>query len=87
MVFGCNVGTTVTTMIVSIAHMGDGEELERAFSGSAVFWAFNFLTLLVLLPLEITTQYLYWLTKAMLPSSVGEGDTWEGPVKKMVRIP
>lgn len=84
MVFGCNVGTSVTSMLVSLAHMGSGEELERAFSGSSVLYFFNLLTLIILLPLEITTHYLYELTKPMLPSSVGSGDSWEGPVKKIV---
>jgi sodium-dependent phosphate cotransporter len=64
--------------------MGDGEELERAFAGSSVYFIFNFATLIILLPLEILTGYLYVLTKAMLPSSVGQGENWEGPIKKIV---
>jgi len=84
MVMGANVGTSVTCMLVSIAHMGDGDELERAFSGSAVLFFFNFMTILILLPLEITTGYLFEFTKLMLPQSVGAGDSWEGPVKKIV---
>lgn len=78
------MGTSVTCMLVSLAHMGDGDELESAFAGSAVLFFFNFMTVLILLPLEITTGYLFEFTKLMLPDSVGEGDSWEGPVKKMV---
>jgi len=82
---GANVGTSVTSMLVSLAHMGDGLELERAFSGCATLWAFNFFTLLVLFPLEIGTEYLYHLTKVMLPDSRDDasGSSWEGPVKKI----
>jgi len=85
MIMGANVGTSVTSMLVSLAHMGDGEELERAFSGCATLWAFNFFTLIVLFPLEIGTEYLYRLTKAMLPETRDEnnGSSWEGPVKKL----
>jgi sodium-dependent phosphate cotransporter len=71
-------------MLVSLAHMGDGEELESAFAGSAVLFFFNFMTVIILLPLEITTGYLFEFTKLMLPKNVGEGDSWEGPVKKMM---
>ena len=78
MVMGANVGTSITSMLVSLSHMGDGDELQRAFSGASVGFVFKFLTVIILLPLEITTGYLYKLTKAMLPSSVGEGDAWEG---------
>ena len=81
---GANVGTSVTAMLVSIAHMGDGDELERAFSGSSVQYVFKMLTVILLLPIEITTKYLFRMTKAMLPSSVGAGESWEGPVKKLV---
>jgi sodium-dependent phosphate cotransporter len=78
MVMGANVGTSITSMLVSLSHLGDGSELERAFSAASVGLVFKFLTVIVLLPLEVTTGYLYKLTKAMLPTSVGEGDAWEG---------
>lgn len=78
MVMGANVGTSITSMLVSLSHLGDGDELERAFSAASVGFCFKFLTVIILLPLEVTTSYLYILTKAMLPSSVGEGDAWEG---------
>ena len=84
MVMGANVGTSVTAMLVSMAHMGDGDELERAFAGSSVQYVFKMLTVILLLPLEITTEFLYRFTKLMLPSSVGDGESWEGPVKKIV---
>jgi len=85
MIMGANVGTSITSMLVSLAHMGDGIELERAFAGCSTLWAFNFFTLIVLFPLEIGTEYLYRLTKLMLPDSKDdtEGSSWEGPVKKI----
>ena len=34
-ILGANVGTTITNMIVSIAHIGNKREFERAFSAAA----------------------------------------------------
>lgn len=75
---------SVTSMFVSLAHMGDGEELERAFAGSSIYYLFNILTCIILLPIEVTTHYLYELTKAMLPQSVAKGDSWQSPIKAIV---
>jgi len=85
-IIGANVGTSVTSMIVSLTHLGEGDELERAFSASSLYYLFNILTALVLLPLEVGTQYLYRLTAAMLPSTMDEtgGDTWNSPIKAIV---
>jgi sodium-dependent phosphate cotransporter len=84
MVMGANVGTSITSMLVSLSHMGDGDELQRAFSGASIGFVFKLLTVIILLPLEVTTGYLYKLTLAMLPSSVGEGDAWEGRKYRLV---
>lgn len=85
-VMGANIGTSVTAMLVSLAHTRDGEELERAFAGSSVYFMFNMMTAIVLLPLEVATKYLNRLTATMLPSSVGEeGESWEGPIRQIVQ--
>lgn len=86
MVMGANIGTSATSMFVSLAHMGDGDELERAFGGCSTLFVFNFYTAMVLFPLEVSTRYLYHLTKLMLPAqdSRQEGDNWEGPIKKII---
>ena len=84
MVMGANIGTSVTNTIVAMGHLGDGDELERAFAAATVHDMFNFLSVAILFPLEIITHYLYYFTKAMLPSTVGDGDSWEGPIKKIV---
>ncbi|EED90301.1 sodium phosphate cotransporter, partial [Thalassiosira pseudonana CCMP1335] len=84
MVMGANIGTSVTNTIVSMGQMADGAQLERAFAGATVHDIFNLLTVAVLFPLEIISHYLYYLTKAMLPSTITEGEEWEGPIKKIV---
>jgi sodium-dependent phosphate cotransporter len=67
-----------------MGQMGNGSQLERAFAGATVHDLFNLLTVAVLFPLELISGYLYHLTKAMLPESVGDGDSWDGPIKKIV---
>eukprot|EP00567_Pseudictyota_dubia_P005785 CAMPEP_0197446980 /NCGR_PEP_ID=MMETSP1175-20131217/11752_1 /TAXON_ID=1003142 /ORGANISM="Triceratium dubium, Strain CCMP147" /LENGTH=591 /DNA_ID=CAMNT_0042978157 /DNA_START=52 /DNA_END=1827 /DNA_ORIENTATION=- len=85
MIMGANIGTTVTNTIVAMGHLGNGDELERAFAGATVHDAFNYLSVVILLPLEAATGMLYKMTKAMLPDEAFEkGDKWVGPIKKVV---
>nr|XP_030694053.1 sodium-dependent phosphate transport protein 2C isoform X3 [Globicephala melas] len=51
-IMGVNVGTSVTSTLVSMAQSGDRDAFRRAFGGSAVHGVFNWLTALTLLPLE-----------------------------------
>ncbi|XP_070107046.1 sodium-dependent phosphate transport protein 2C isoform X7 [Equus przewalskii] len=51
-IMGVNVGTSITSTLVSMAQSGDRDEFRRAFGGSAVHSIFNWLTVLLLLPLE-----------------------------------
>ncbi|XP_053552156.1 sodium-dependent phosphate transport protein 2C-like, partial [Bombina bombina] len=67
-IMGVNVGTSVTSTLVSLAQSGDRNEFRRAFGGSAVHGIFNWLTVLVLLPIEIGTGYLYHVSKAIINS-------------------
>ncbi|KAL4690050.1 hypothetical protein H8959_012841 [Pygathrix nigripes] len=63
---GVNVGTSITSTLVSMAQSGDRDEFQRAFSGSAVHGIFNWLTVLVLLPLESATALLERLSELAL---------------------
>jgi sodium-dependent phosphate cotransporter len=85
MIMGANIGTSVTNTIVAMGQMGDGDQLERAFAGATVHDMFNFLSVAILLPVEVITGYLYRLTKAMVKNvNLEDGDSWDGPIKKMV---
>ncbi|XP_022356666.1 sodium-dependent phosphate transport protein 2C isoform X2 [Enhydra lutris kenyoni] len=57
-IMGVNVGTSITSTLVSMAQSGDPDEFRRAFGGSAVHGIFNWLTVLILLPLESATALL-----------------------------
>ncbi|KAM4664707.1 sodium-dependent phosphate transport protein 2C [Discoglossus pictus] len=67
-IMGVNVGTSVTSTLVSLAQSGDRNEFRRAFGGSAVHGVFNWMTVLVLLPIEIGTGYLFHVSKAIINS-------------------
>ena len=58
MVMGANIGTTVTATIVALGHIGRNEEFERAFPVAICHDTFNYLAVLVLLPLEMSTGLL-----------------------------
>ena len=66
MVMGANIGTTVTATIVALGHIGRREEFERAFPVAICHDVFNYIAVLVLLPLEMFTGFLQstagWLT-------------------------
>lgn len=57
-VMGANIGTSVTNTLVSLAHVARREEFERAFAGATVHDFFNWMAVLILLPVEIATGYL-----------------------------
>lgn len=65
---GANIGTSITNTLVSIAHAGRRAEFRRAFAGATVHDMFNWLTVLVLLPTEVLTGYLFSLTGAIIHS-------------------
>ncbi|XP_030870051.3 sodium-dependent phosphate transport protein 2C [Gorilla gorilla gorilla] len=65
-IMGVNVGTSITSTLVSMAQSGARDEFQRAFSGSAVHGIFNWLTVLVLLPLESATALLERLSELAL---------------------
>ncbi|XP_052805215.1 sodium-dependent phosphate transport protein 2A-like [Mya arenaria] len=76
MIMGANIGTSVTNTFVSMAQSGDRKQFRRAFAGATVHDMFNWLTVLVLLPLEVFTGFLFRLTSLIIDSSnIG---TYEG---------
>ncbi|KAI2650016.1 Sodium-dependent phosphate transport protein 2B [Labeo rohita] len=62
--------STSTSIVVSMVSSGSGDrnEFRRAFAGATVHDFFNWLSVLVLLPLEVASGYLYKLTKLVIDS-------------------
>ncbi|XP_044538346.1 sodium-dependent phosphate transport protein 2B-like [Gracilinanus agilis] len=67
-VMGANIGTSVTNTMVALMQAGDRDEFRRALAGATVHDFFNWLSVLVLLPLEVITGYLYHLTNVIVKS-------------------
>ena len=65
-VMGANIGTSVTNTIVSLGHAKERDEFRRAFAGATVHDMFNFLSVLILLPLELASGYLFRLSEALV---------------------
>ncbi len=87
MIMGANIGTTVTNTIVSLAHMGRRDEFVRAFSIATCHDFFNFMTVAVLLPLELATGFLT-KTATYLATSLGGvgGIEYESPLKNSLEF-
>ena len=59
MVMGANIGTTVTNTIASLAHSTRDNEFRRAFAAATCHDFFNYLSVLVLLPVELLTRAVF----------------------------
>jgi sodium-dependent phosphate cotransporter len=86
MVMGANIGTTVTNTIASLAHMNRREEFRRAFAVATCHDFFNYLAVLVLLPLELLTGFLA-RTATVLSGALGglSGAEYESPIKGAIK--
>ena len=82
MIMGANIGTTVTSTIVSLGHVGRLDEFRRAFPVAVCHDLFNYLAVLVLLPLELMTGFLQHTALALgsLVEGVG-GVTYQSPIR------
>jgi sodium-dependent phosphate cotransporter len=82
MVMGANIGTTVTNTLVSLAYMGRKEEFRRAFSVATCHDFFNYMAVVLLLPLELATGYLQKSATAFASLLTGFGGMeYDSPIK------
>lgn len=57
-VMGANIGTTVTNILVSLAHINRSHEFRRSFAASTVHDFFNVLSVICFFPLQYFTNFL-----------------------------
>ncbi len=57
-IMGANIGTSVTNTLVSLAHLRHRHEFRAAFAAATVHDIFNYLTVILLLPLEFFFGFL-----------------------------
>uniref|UniRef100_A0AAX7W5Y0 Solute carrier family 34 member 2a n=1 Tax=Astatotilapia calliptera TaxID=8154 RepID=A0AAX7W5Y0_ASTCA len=67
-IMGTNIGTSVTNTLVAMTQAGERNTFRRAFAGATVHDFFNWLSVLVLLPLEVASGYLFVVTKLITDS-------------------
>lgn len=72
-IMGANVGTSVTNTLVSMAHVTRPEEFRRAFAGATLHDFFNLLTVVILLPIELTFHVLRRSAEALERVLEGSG--------------
>jgi len=68
MIFGSNIGTSVTNTIVSMTQAADKESFRRAFAAATVHDMFNWLTVVLMVVLEVSTGSLEAITKRVVAS-------------------
>lgn len=80
---GANIGTSVTNTIVSLAQSPNRDEFRRAFGGATVHDMFNWLSVIILLPIEVITHYLYWLSNALTSNIKGDSNANQDLLKAL----
>jgi solute carrier family 34 (sodium-dependent phosphate cotransporter) len=85
-VMGANIGTAVTSTIVSLGHVARKDEFRRAFAAAMVNDVFNVLSVLVLFPLQISTDFLGHLARGLADAFEGVGGvTFTSPLATVVK--
>lgn len=81
-VMGSNIGTSVTSMLVAMAHVQRRGEFRRAFSAATVHDFFNILTVALLLPIELSTHFLQRTAEGLTSALFGSASiTFKSPIK------
>jgi len=57
-IMGANIGTSVTNTLVSVGHISRPAEFRRAFAAATVHDFFNLISVLIMFPLQLTTNFL-----------------------------
>ena len=90
-IMGANIGTSVTNTLVSHAHIRNINEFKLAFAGATVHDMFNYLSVLIILPIEVISgalgySLLYNISKEITGIFVGtQVSTFESPLKKILK--
>ena len=86
-IMGANIGTTVTSSIAALGHVGNREEFKRAFSAATCHDFFNYITVLVLLPIELMTGYLA-KSSAVISTwfTAGSAEKYKSPFKASLKF-
>ncbi|KAJ4945567.1 hypothetical protein JOQ06_023248 [Pogonophryne albipinna] len=67
-IMGSNIGTSVTNTLVAMMQAAERNEFKRAFAGATIHDCFNWLSVLVLLPLEVASGFITKLSLLLVSS-------------------
>lgn len=84
MMMGANIGTSITNTIVSLGHISNKNEFQRAFNAATIHDFFNIFAVIIFLPLELAFGFLESLSSMLVSVfSFGSGSDVGGfnPVK------
>jgi sodium-dependent phosphate cotransporter len=85
-IMGANIGTSITNTIASLPQIKRNNEFKRAFSAATVHDFFNFLSVIVLFPLQLATNYLGFIATKMEVLFAGVGGLkFLSPVKAITK--
>ena len=85
-IMGANIGTSITNIIASLPQIKRDNEFKRAFGSAIVHDFFNVLSVLVLFPLQLFTNFLGFLALEMEKVFAGVGGlNFLNPVKAITK--
>jgi len=90
MIMGANIGTTVTSTLASLGHVRRGDEFRRAFAAATVHDIFNVMSVIMFLPLQLSTHFLSNTAEDVAELLVGSGVRGgkpDSPIKQAVKEP
>ncbi len=87
MIMGANLGTSVTNTLVSLGYVKNKDNFKRAFAAATVHDFFNILTVLILLPLELSTGFIEKISVGMAEMlfGVSASGNFSSPVKAAIK--
>jgi len=92
-IMGANIGTSVTNTIVSLGQMGDKDEFRRAFAGATIHDMFNWLSVLVMLPIEAITKaafgqgFLFYIASSIVSTFSPDKQDLDKELLKVITKP
>lgn len=85
-IMGANIGTSITNTIVSLGHIVRKNEFQRAFAASTVHDFFNLLSVVILFPIQLYTNFIgksaYWLAEIFIGTNAV---TFNSPIKMITK--
>lgn len=85
-IMGANIGTSITNTIAALPQINRSVEFKRAFAAATVHDFFNFLSVLIIYPLQVTTNFLGTISHDLETVFAGVGGLkFLSPVKAITK--